>query len=232
MEMRQIQYFLAVGRNLNFTIAANELHISQATLSRQISAIETELNILLFFRDNRSVKLTPSGEYLYQKFGKLYGNYQTITENARKIFEGYNGELNFGILEEISLRGKLQDCIHDYLQKYSNHNLNFKRHSFKGLTDGLLNASLDFGVTFFFDIHNLTSLKYKIIRKAPPGILISSKNPLSKKKVFHPADFKNQTFIIMSDTDSSFASNSAIEYPIFTGRQYSRIVVDSCMELC
>lgn len=212
MEMRQIQYFLAVGRSLNFTIAANELHISQATLSRQITAMETELNLLLFFRNNRNVELTASGEYLYQEFKKLYGTYQTITENARKIFEGYNGALTFGILEEISLGGKLQDCIHSYLQKHPNHNLDFKRYSFKGITDRLLDSTLDFGVTFFFDIIHLTSLKYKIIQKAPAGVLISSKNPLSGKKVFNPVDFKNQTFIIMSNTDSHFASTGAIEY--------------------
>lgn len=212
MEIRQIQYFLKVARSLNFTVAANELQISQATLSRQIAAMEAELNLLLFFRDNRNVKLTQSGEYLYQEFSKLYGSYQTITDNAKKIFEGYSGELSFGILEEISLRGKLQEIIHAYSKTHPNHTLNFKRYSFKGITDGLLTGELDFGVTLFFDISNITSLKYKIIQKAPAGIVISARHPLSKKDIFRPKEFKNETFIILSGDDSRYASSGAIEY--------------------
>lgn len=212
MNIQQIQYFLTVSRSLNFTNAAAELEISQATLSRQISAMESELNLLLFFRNNRNVKLTPSGEYLYQEFSKLYGNYKAITDNAKKIFEGYNGQLTLGVLEETTLNGAMQNCIYSYLHHYPNHTLDLRRRSFRGITDGLLDMSLDLAITLFFDISRLTSLRYKIISRSTDGILISSKNPLAGKKVFHPRDFQNQTFIVISDSDSRFAANGAIDY--------------------
>jgi DNA-binding transcriptional LysR family regulator len=212
MDMRQIQYFLTVARSLNFTNAANELQISQATLSRQISAMESELNLLLFFRDNRNVRLTQSGEYLYQELSKLYGNYRSIVDNAKKIFEGYNGQLTFGVLEETTLMGTMQDSIYRYQHVHPNHTLNFKRSSFKGLTDGLLDFSIDFAITLFFDISTLTNLQYKIISRSIDGILISNKHPLAKKSAFYPKDFQNQTFILISDSDSRYASNGAIDY--------------------
>ncbi len=212
MELRQIHFFLAAARSLNFTSAANELQISQATLSRHISAMESELNLLLFIRDNRNVRLTSCGEYLYREFTKFYENYQCITENAKRIFAGYNGELTFGVLEEIKLETYLRDSLFAYQHDHPNHTLDFCRRSFKGITDGLLDASLDFGITFFFDIADITSLNYRVISHVTDGIVISSRHPLAHKKVFYPEDFKNQTFIIISKLDSHNAERQAIDY--------------------
>ena len=61
MEFRQINYFLAVAYHKNFSRAAKHLHITQPTLSQQISELETELGVKLFHRTNRISELTPAG---------------------------------------------------------------------------------------------------------------------------------------------------------------------------
>ena len=67
MEIRTLQYFLAVAREQNITGAANMLHITQPTLSRQMADLEQELGKKLFIRTNRSTLLTEDGIRLRQR---------------------------------------------------------------------------------------------------------------------------------------------------------------------
>lgn len=67
MEIRTLEYFLAVAREENMTEAANTLHITQPTLSRQIADLEQELGKQLFIRTNRNTKLTEEGIHLRQR---------------------------------------------------------------------------------------------------------------------------------------------------------------------
>lgn len=64
MELKQLEYFLKVAEQLNFSRAAESLYISQPALSYQIAELERELGAELFVRDRRKVSLTPEGEAL------------------------------------------------------------------------------------------------------------------------------------------------------------------------
>ena len=61
MEIRVLKYFLMVAREENITRAAELLHITQPTLSRQMMQLEEELGTKLFRRDNHSIRLTEDG---------------------------------------------------------------------------------------------------------------------------------------------------------------------------
>ena len=63
--IEQIQYFLAIKEFNGFSNAANELCISQSSLSKQIKSLETELGTMLFERTSKITKLTPAGEDFY-----------------------------------------------------------------------------------------------------------------------------------------------------------------------
>lgn len=67
MELRTLSYFLAVAREQNMTEAANVLHVTQPTLSRQIADLEDELGKKLFTRTSRSTLLTEDGMHLRQR---------------------------------------------------------------------------------------------------------------------------------------------------------------------
>ena len=58
----QIDYFIAVARNLSFTKTAEEMYVSQPAISRQISHLEEELGYPLFDRSKKTTQLTPAGE--------------------------------------------------------------------------------------------------------------------------------------------------------------------------
>ena len=67
MELRVLNYFLAIAREENFTRAAEQLHVTQPTLSRQIAQLEEELGVTLFVRSNHNIVLTEDGMILKRR---------------------------------------------------------------------------------------------------------------------------------------------------------------------
>ena len=73
MELRQLNYFIAISDAKSFTRAAEKLYVSQPALTGQINTLENELGMKLFDRTNKSVQLTPAGEVFYKHPGALRG---------------------------------------------------------------------------------------------------------------------------------------------------------------
>jgi DNA-binding transcriptional LysR family regulator len=85
MELRHLRYFVAVGRCLSFTKAAEALHISQPPLSRQIQELEEEVGTALFLREAKKVSLTRAGEYLLGEAEKILEGIEAACGTARMI---------------------------------------------------------------------------------------------------------------------------------------------------
>lgn len=82
MELRVLNYFLAIAREENFTRAAQQLHVTQPTLSRQIANLEQELGVKLFRRSNHNIVLTEDGMILKRRVQELL----TLAEKTKQDF--------------------------------------------------------------------------------------------------------------------------------------------------
>lgn len=83
MELRALRYFLAVARKRNMTEAAIALHVTQPTLSRQISELEAELGTRLFTRTNRSTIPTEVGLRLRQRAEEILSLVTRMEDEAK-----------------------------------------------------------------------------------------------------------------------------------------------------
>ncbi|GEO57004.1 hypothetical protein LBO01_01330 [Companilactobacillus paralimentarius] len=71
MELRVLRYFQAVASELNFSRAAEKLHVSQPTISRQLKDLEDEVGVTLIKRGGRSIELTSEGEYFSNQVNQI-----------------------------------------------------------------------------------------------------------------------------------------------------------------
>lgn len=97
MELRHVRYFLAVAESLNFSKAAQQLHIAQPPLSRQIRQLEDELGVELFVRNKHGVQLTKAGRAFLDEGRKLVVQAGHAAEAARHAQKGESGIVRIGI---------------------------------------------------------------------------------------------------------------------------------------
>lgn len=93
MELRHLRYFKAVAEHLNFSRAAEQLHVAQPALSRQIRAVEDELGARLLERNRVSVRLTDAGRTFYGQTCKILAQVDMAMAAVREVAEGTGGEL-------------------------------------------------------------------------------------------------------------------------------------------
>jgi DNA-binding transcriptional LysR family regulator len=96
MDLRALRSFVAVADYAGFSRAAERLGISQPTLSRQISALESELDVQLFDRIGRQTVLTPAGQDLLGRGRSLLHDANLIRSRAQEIAGGSYGVLRLG----------------------------------------------------------------------------------------------------------------------------------------
>jgi DNA-binding transcriptional LysR family regulator len=98
MDTRQIQYFLAICDQLHFTKAANELGISQPTLSQQIRVLEDELGMPLFDRIGKKIVLTEAGKLLLVYGEKMLQAEHDAKQSIQELLRGGGGTIRLGVL--------------------------------------------------------------------------------------------------------------------------------------
>ena len=98
MELRQLRYFVAVAEELHFGNAARRLRIAQPALSRQVQALERELQVRLLFRNRRRVQLTPAGQVLLDRSRLLLARAEETALAVQQAAEGVSGSLNLGFV--------------------------------------------------------------------------------------------------------------------------------------
>lgn len=96
MELHHIRYFLEVAETLNFSRAAERLHVSQPALSKQIRALEEELGAALFQRTTVKVRLTEAGEYFRQQTHKVLIQLDIAASGVQQMGIGNAGTLKLG----------------------------------------------------------------------------------------------------------------------------------------
>ncbi|MFD1671676.1 LysR family transcriptional regulator [Agrilactobacillus yilanensis] len=98
MELRVLRYFMTVVNERNISRAAEKLHISQPTISRQLKDLESELGVTLFERGSRSIELTPAGDYFANQARQILTLADKTMVNVQKTAE-INGQIMIGSAE-------------------------------------------------------------------------------------------------------------------------------------
>lgn len=194
MELRVLKYFIAVAREESMTRAADILHVTQPTLSKQIKDLEDEIGKKLFNRTNYAIKLTAEGEILYKRALDILNLANDTVEELKAMTEATGGNVNIGAAETDSIKYLAriikqlqQECAGIIVSIYSGDSESVEYKLDKGQLDFAL-------VVRDFDLnkYNFIELPYKDTY----GLICRSDNPLCKKKKITFDDMINEPIIV------------------------------------
>ena len=182
MEIKALRYFLAVAREENMTRAAEILHVSQPTLSKQLKALEDELGQKLFIRHSFSIQLTDEGILLRKRA-------EDLVKMADKIFDEFHtldiitgGELYLGLAESYQIK-YLADIIKDLKGTYPDLHYHITSGDTEQVTEKLDKGILDFAVL----CEKPDESKYNFVKFPEAdtfGLILPATDTLAKKKAF------------------------------------------------
>lgn len=186
MELRVLKYFLAVAREENFTRAAEQLHVTQPTLSRQIADLEAELGAKLFVRSNHSIVLTEDGMLLKRRAQEIL----SLADKTKLEFlnreESLEGNIAIGSGEFLST-GILAECIAAFRKKYPLVSYEVYSGNAGNIKDNIERGLLDLGLmTEPVDIRKYEFVSMPV--KEQWSVLVREDSPLAAKECIKPQD--------------------------------------------
>lgn len=211
MTTTQMNYFLTLAETLNFTKAAQRLYISQPALSRQIVALEQELNCLLFIRNQKSVKLTPAGILLAKELDGIRQDLENLISRVQSVGYGYTGTLNIGVLEGQWMGGEFSNLYRRFMESYPNIDLRICQGSFGNLRNMLDAKEIDIAITLQFDVQS----EELLCRRLCPDqavFAISKEHPLAQKKRITLEDLASTTLLLISPEDCKVGSEMLFQH--------------------
>ena len=152
MELRQLRYFLAVATTLNFTRAAELVHIAQPSLSIQIGALEEELGAKLFDRLGRKVVLTQAGELFREHAGRILREVEQAAQVVQELQGAQRGRLIVGTLATVNSY-LIPPLVSRFKQRFPGIHLQVHAQPSTDIVAGLLSNRLDVGICLLPVVH-------------------------------------------------------------------------------
>lgn len=144
MELRQLQYFIAVAAELHFARAAERLGITQPPLSRCIRALESELGVVLFSRSNKwRVSLTDAGRTFLPEAEKLLRQSEYAANLARAAGDGSSGQLRIGCISSMLGQGRFAAALLAMRRRFPGVTLEIVDSTSAGLPAKIRSRSMD-----------------------------------------------------------------------------------------
>jgi DNA-binding transcriptional LysR family regulator len=190
MDLSKIRYFLKAAELENFSEAAEECNISQATMSKYISNLEEEVGFELFAREHRKAFLTPSGRRLYRGLRQIEDDYHKLLLEIR---DSTKKEIRVGIAmqEYFEIPG-----IQSYQENNPNISVNFNFDNLSNLEKQLSSHAID---AVLYSSAQEGSHDFQAAEVFETGTALFINRDLWKKYQNIPAILKNETLITKTD---------------------------------
>lgn len=186
MDIRVLNYFLVAAREENITRAAQLLHITQPTLSRQLMQLEEELGVKLFQRSNHSVALTDEGLLFRRRAQELVNLADRAKNEIIQDKDSLTGIIAIGCREMLSVK-ELARLMAVFQLQFPRVKFEVYSGSNEDIQERLEQGILDMGL--FLEPFNVS--KYDVIRmktREQWGVLVHEESSLAIQEAIHPGD--------------------------------------------
>lgn len=151
MTLNQLQYFQTIARTENYHLAAEELYISQPSLSRSIASLEKELGVLLFEKSGRGIIITKSGKLFLEYANRILDECQIAIYKMKQLSNS-GGRIDIGYVFPLA-NSYMPHMARAFLSIEENHNVtfNFQQEQTSDILDGIKKGRFDVGFCSFVD---------------------------------------------------------------------------------
>ena len=179
LELRQLRYFLAVAEELNFTRAAERLHLAQQALSASVGRLEHQLGVPLFVRSTRKVELTSAGEVLVLGARAVIAAASDALEQIQLVSEGRTGRLTVGFSTAAGGVGIVREIMRTFAEQAPDVDLRTQEHDFADPSAGLADGRV--GVAFIFGPLPVEGLSSITLLEEPRLVAVRPEHPLAAR---------------------------------------------------
>lgn len=197
MELRQLHYFVKVAKKQHVTHAAEEMHVAQSAVSRQIRLLEQELGVDLFVPVGRNVQLTPAGKLFYARVERILGELEKAVHEIRELIDPEMGEIRLGFPHShgVSLIPTVVALFH---RLHPNVKFTFSQGKYDVLIHDLLNNEIDLAFISPFpenhpEIGGDILLTERLFAVVPQG------HPLAGESEIRLDMLKGETFVLFKE---------------------------------
>ena len=192
MTTQQIDIFMDVASSRSFTITAEQLYLSQPTVSRQMAQLETEVGFPLFRRGNNYLSLTAEGEELAKLFCKLKGEYDLEMKKILERNSGYRGTLRLGFTSDLNTPDEFMKMISMFKKSYPEVEVIYYCNPHADIVKELRQGTVDIMLAHDMELSNISSLNRMCVASGKRGLYYSVLHPLADKKGLTISDFANE----------------------------------------
>ncbi|MBZ9884182.1 LysR family transcriptional regulator [Mesorhizobium sp. CA10] len=195
LDLRQIRYFVAVAEAGNVGRAAEQLHISQSPLSRQIIQLEEQLGVALFERAKQRVHLNAEGRAFLAEARALLANAARLEELGRNLASGTTGSLAIGYVEGAVHAGLIADMLRDFRRARPDFHLQLRSRRTAAQFEDLRQRVLDLGFVYAPAPQGDPDIESILVRREPLALAIPEGDPLAAVADIAPGHLDGRVWI-------------------------------------
>jgi len=200
MDLHYLWLFYKVAQHLSFSRAAEELLLSQPTISMQIKKLEEQLGVILFDRFGRKIYLSSEGQFVFNYAEKIFNTVQELEEQIAFRKGQVIGNIHIGSSNTPSVH-TLPHLLGIFKQSYPDINTHLRIGNTHEILNMILINEIDFAV-IGGDYDYKKTFRAKKLYDDPMIMIASPKNPLTQMDFILPKDLINQS-IIVHEPDSN-----------------------------
>lgn len=195
--------FYYAAKNKNYSKAAEELYVTQSSVSQNIKSLESTLGTKLFYRNSKNMELTKEGLILYEYISNAFNFIKKGESSIKSITNMESGKLVIGGSDTIT-KYFLIPYIQEFTKNYPNIKINIINKPSPHILDLVRKGDIDIGFINYNDNYNLSLIKYYDFANSEDIIILGNKYSHLKKKKADIQLLKSIPYLSLDQNSSSF----------------------------
>jgi LysR family cyn operon transcriptional activator len=194
LELRHLRYFVSLAECLNFTRAAERVHVTQSTLSHQIAQLEQELGTPLFERMARRVVLTEAGESFLAYAAKALKEVDQGVSDLKRAAGELSGVVRIGATHTFNI-GFVPDCLAAFMGRHGSVQVVVEELAADAIAGKLVGGELDIGIAY--QPADALHLWFEPLYTEEMVLVVAASHPLAQRKRVRMVELHRQSMVML-----------------------------------